>query len=163
MPVVSTTPDTEQLTLTVVAEFAVPPARVWEVWTDPRQLERWWGPPTWPATFTEHDVAVGGTSRYYMTGPEGERAHGWWRITAIDAPRSLQFEDGFADDSGAPSPDMPITRATVELEPVGDGTRMTVVSRFDTQEQMQQMVDMGMVEGMQEAMGQLDGLLLSRV
>ena len=74
MPVLSATPDPDQLTLTLVAEFTAPPERVWQVWSDPRQLERWWGPPTWPATFTEHDVAVGGTSRYYMTGPEGERA-----------------------------------------------------------------------------------------
>jgi uncharacterized protein YndB with AHSA1/START domain len=163
MPVVSSTPDTEQLTLTVVAEFAAPPTRVWEVWTDPRQLERWWGPPTWPATFVEHDVAVGGTSRYFMTGPEGERAHGWWRITAIDAPTSLEFEDGFADDAGTPSPDLPTVRAHVQLEQDGDGTRMTVVSRFATQDQMQQLIDMGMFEGMREAMGQIDALLLTRV
>ena len=52
------------------AEFAASPERVWEVWENPRQLERWWGPPTYPATFTRHDFVVGGESRYFMTGPE---------------------------------------------------------------------------------------------
>jgi len=163
MPVLSATPDPQQLTLTLVAEFAAPPQRVWQVWTDPRQLERWWGPPTWPATFTEHDVAVGGTSRYHMTGPNGEQAHGWWRFLAIDEPRSLEFEDGFADEAGTPSPDMPVIRARVDLTEAAGGTRMTVVNRFATEDQMRQLVEMGMVEGFREAMGQLDDLLLASV
>ena len=89
MTVISATPDTTALTLTMVTDLAAPPARVWQVWADPRQLERWWGPPTWPATFEQHDVVVGGRSSYYMTGPEGEKARGWWRFLAIDEPRSL--------------------------------------------------------------------------
>jgi uncharacterized protein YndB with AHSA1/START domain len=132
---------------------------VWRVWSDPRQLERWWGPPTWPATFEEHDVTVGGTSRYYMTGPEGEKARGWWRFVALDEPRRLEFDDGFADDSGEPDPQMPTIRGLVELEEIPSGTRMTVTSRFATLEQMEQLVQMGMVEGMTLAMGQIDGLL----
>ena len=72
MTVVASTKDPEALTFTIVADLAAPPARVWQVWADARQLERWWGPPTWPATFTRHEMTVGGTSEYYMTGPEGE-------------------------------------------------------------------------------------------
>ena len=78
MPVIDVHKDTEALTLTFVAEFAADVERVWQVWADPRQLERWWGPPTWPATFTAHDFVAGGHSKYHMTGPEGEIAGGWW-------------------------------------------------------------------------------------
>jgi uncharacterized protein YndB with AHSA1/START domain len=159
MSIVSSTKDLEALTLTVVAEFAAPPARLWQVWSDPRQLERWWGPPTWPATFEEHDVVVGRGSRYYMTGPEGQKARGWWRFVALDEPRILEFEDGFSDESGVPNPQMPTTRALVEFEETAAGTRMTVTSRFATVEQMEQLVQMGMVEGMTQAMDQLDRLL----
>lgn len=160
MSIVSSTQDLEALTLVVVAELAAPPARVWQVWSDPRQLERWWGPPTWPATFEEHDVVVGGGSRYYMTGPEGEKARGWWRFLALDEPRVLEFEDGFADESGEPNPQMPTVRGLVELEETATGsTRMTVTSRFATVEQMEQLVQMGMVEGLTLAMGQIDALL----
>lgn len=163
MTVVSTEQDPRTLTLTIVAELAAPPSRVWRVWADPRQLERWWGPPTWPATFVEHDVSVGGTSRYHMTGPDGDEAHGWWRFTALDEPRSLEFEDGFADDTGQPSADMPTIHVRAELAETAAGTRMTVRSRFDTAEQMEQLVAMGMAEGMTLAMGQIDDLLLASV
>src|ERR1035438_1142060 len=90
MTVISTTTDPEALRLTVVAEFSATPERVWEVWENPRQLERWWGPPTYPATFTRHDFEVGGESRYFMTGPEGDTPHGWWRMYLIDEPRQLE-------------------------------------------------------------------------
>jgi len=96
MTVISTNKDAENLTLTVVAEFDATPELVWEVWEDPRKLERWWGPPTFPATFTRHDFVVGGESRYLMTGPAGETPRGWWRIDAIDRPRRLDFANGLA-------------------------------------------------------------------
>ena len=160
MTVISTTPDPRTRTLTVVAELAAPPARVWQLWSDPRQLERWWGPPTWPATFVEHDLVTGGRSRYLMTGPEGEQAHGWWTFLGVDEPRSIELEDGFADETGQPVPDMPTTRMRVQLEEVGTATtRMTLVSEFATVEQMEQLTSMGMVEGLTQALGQLDELL----
>ena len=160
MAVISTTPDPSARTLTLVAELAAPPARVWQLWSDPRQLERWWGPPTWPATFVEHDLVAGGGSRYRMTGPEGEQAHGWWSVLAVDEPRSLELEDGFADEAGQPVPDLPTTRMRVRLEEAGAGrTRMTLVSEFATVEQMEQLTQMGMVEGLTLAMGQMDELL----
>lgn len=159
MTIVSSTQDREALTFVVVAELAAPPARVWQIWADPRQLERWWGPPTWPATFEQHDVVAGGESRYYMTGPAGEKARGWWRFLTLEEPRSLEFEDGFSDDSGLPNAEMPTVRARVELEPTAAGTRMTVRSQFATAEDMERLVQMGMVEGMTQAMGQIDEVL----
>jgi uncharacterized protein YndB with AHSA1/START domain len=158
MTVVRIDKDPEQLTLTLTAEFAAPPARVWQVWADPRLLERWWGPPEWPATFTEHDLTVGGWARYYMTGPGGERSHGWWRFTAIDEPKGLAFEDGFADEKGQPVPGEP-TVAEVSLEPGGAGTRMTILSRFASLEQLEELSAMGMEEGIRQAVGQIDALL----
>ncbi|WP_262384782.1 SRPBCC family protein, partial [Actinoplanes teichomyceticus] len=80
MTVTDTVKDTDALTLTFVAEFDAPVEQVWRVWADPRKLERWWGPPTWPATFVRHDFVAGGAVRYYMTGPDGTKAHGWWTI-----------------------------------------------------------------------------------
>ncbi|WP_409332521.1 SRPBCC family protein [Trujillonella humicola] len=159
MTVVDTTTDLDSLTLIVVTQLAAPPERVWQVWTDPRQLERWWGPPSWPARFTRHDVVVGGESRYAMTGPDGTAAGGWWRFTALDEPRSLEFDDGFTGPDGEPAEDMPVTRARVDLEPVAGGTRMTVRSRFASREQMQQVLDMGVVEGLTAALAQVDDVL----
>jgi len=159
MTVIDSTRNAEALTLTVVAEFAFPPSRVWQVWSDPRKLERWWGPPTWPATFVEHDFSVGGKAHYFMTGPDGEEAHGWWRFTAIDEPHALEFEDGFADDAGNPDATLGTTTARVTFEETGEGTRMVLTSRFASTEQMEQMAAMGMEEGIRGAMGQIDAIL----
>lgn len=159
MSVVDTRQDLDALTLTIVTELAAPPARVWRIWSDPRQLERWWGPPTWPATFEEHDFRPGGRATYYMSGPNGEKSRGWWRFVSVDEPRGLEFEDGFSDESGEPSATMPEISARVELEETPAGTRMTVVSRFPSVEGMKQLVEMGMAEGMTQAMNQIDGIV----
>ncbi len=67
MPVTSVESDTESLTMTLVADFPVGPERLWAVFTDPRQLERFWGPPGWPATFDAFDFRIGGQAKYHMT------------------------------------------------------------------------------------------------
>ena len=159
MTVISSNKDTEALTLTFVADFDASAERVWQLWEDPRQLERWWGPPTWPATFERHDFVPGGLSNYYMTGPDGEKGPGWWVTTLIQPPRRLEFEDGFADEDGDPVAEMGSVRAVVTLEDVDGRTRMTIVSTFDSREQLKQMSEMGMEEGMRGAMGQIDTLL----
>jgi uncharacterized protein YndB with AHSA1/START domain len=159
MTVISTTKDPDTLTLTLVAEFEASPDRVWEVWEDPRKLERWWGPPTFPATFTRHEFIVGGQSRYLMTGPAGETPRGWWRIDAIDKPRRLEFANGLAGDDGEPMPGVEPMSGHVTFEAVDGGTRMIAVTRFTDVEQMQTMLGMGMQEGMTQAIAQIDALL----
>ena len=86
MSVVSVEKDFDSLSLTLVADFDAPIERVWQLWADPRQLERWWGPPTHPATVEKHDLAAGGEVTYVMTGPEGEQSRGWWRVTRSTRP-----------------------------------------------------------------------------
>jgi len=80
MTVTSVHKDPATLTMTLTAEFDATPERVWDLWADPRKLERWWGPPTYPATFTRHDLAVGSHVEYHMTGPSGDQPRGYWDI-----------------------------------------------------------------------------------
>jgi uncharacterized protein YndB with AHSA1/START domain len=159
MTVITSAKDVERLTLTLVAEFEATPDRVWEVWEDPRKLEQWWGPPTFPATFTRHDFVVGGESRYFMTGPAGETSRGWWRIDTIDKPYRLDFANGLAGDDGEPDPDLEPMSGYVTFEATDGGTRMTAVTQFIDAAQMQTMLDMGMQDGMTQAIEQIDGLL----
>jgi uncharacterized protein YndB with AHSA1/START domain len=152
--------DLETLTLTITCEFAAGVERVWQVWADPRQLERWWGPPTYPATVTDHDLVPGGRVSYYMTGPDGDTPGGWWRIIAVEEPHRLEFKDGFTDDDGEPDEHMPTTDTEVTLETIAGGaTRMTMVSTFPSLEAMEQLLAMGAEEGMRLAVGQVDGLI----
>ena len=160
MTVTDTTKDPEARRLAITATYTAPATAVWALWADPRRLERWWGPPTHPATFVEHDLTPGARTTYFMTGPEGERYHGWWQIVAVDEPRRLAFDDGFSDGDGAPDPTQPVTAVEVTLAEDGDGrTTMVVASTFPSIEAMEQLLAMGMAEGMAQAMTQIDALL----
>lgn len=160
MSVTNVDKDFDSLTLTLVADFDAPTERVWQLWADPRQLERWWGPPTHPATVEEHDLTPGGGVTYFMTGPEGERYRGWWRITSVEPPAALEFTDGFADEDGTPVADMPVSTVQMQLTERDGGTRMELRSTFDSREQMERLMEMGAAEGLQQAVGQMDALLV---
>jgi uncharacterized protein YndB with AHSA1/START domain len=162
MPVTDVKKDLDALTMTVTAEFDAGAERVWEMWSDPRQLERWWGPPSHPATFVDHDFEPGGRAAYFMTAPDGQKYHGWWRFEEVEPPGRLRFEDGFADEEGKPNEEMPTTVATVTITESGGSTTMSIESRFASREGMEQTIEMGMEQGVVEALGQIDALLAGR-
>jgi uncharacterized protein YndB with AHSA1/START domain len=152
--------DPAALTMTLIAEFDATPERIWELWADPRQLERWWGPPAYPATFTRHALTPGARVEYHMTGPSGDQPHGYWDVIEVDPPRRLVFMDGFANDDGTPNDEFPRSDAEVTIEPIGVGrTRMSINSRFQTPEAMEQVLAMGAEEGLTQAVGQIDAIL----
>ena len=161
MTVTAVRKDPQTLTMTLDAEFDAPAERVWQLWADPRQLERWWGPPTYPATFTTHDLAPGGRVEYHMTGPEGDQPRGYWEIVEADAPHRLVFRDGFANADGTPNTDMPVNTARVHDR----GGRRTAARACPSRasspsaEAMEQVLAMGMEEGLTQAVGQIDAIL----
>lgn len=159
MPITNVTSNPHDLTLTVVADYPVPVERLWDAYADPRQLERFWGPEQWPATFTRHDMAVGGESHYYMKGPDGTMSHGWFRFLAIEPLTRIEVQDGFGDASGKPNADMPTMRMVFNFQGTATGSRFTSVTTFPSIEAMEQLVQMGMMEGMKSAMGQIDAVL----
>lgn len=159
MPVTDVSHDMDTLTLTIVAEFAAPVERVWQVYADPRQLERVWGPPTYPATFVDHDLRPGGRVTYFMTSPEGEKFAGYWNIVSVDEPTGFTFEDGFAHEDFSPNPAMPVSRNEYRFAPTDGGTRATYTATYASAEGLQQVLDMGVVEGSSSAINQIDELL----
>jgi uncharacterized protein YndB with AHSA1/START domain len=160
MTVTSVVRDADARTLTITARFDAPIGRVWQVWSDPRRLERWWGPPSYPAKVLEHDLTSGGTIRYVMTGPDGERHGGWFGVRAVDPPHTLELDAGFADADGNPLPDAPTAVISVALSELpGDATRMTITTTWASDEAMEQALATGMQSGMAAAAGQIDALL----
>lgn len=156
MTVTSVEKDYDELQLVLTADFSAPIEQVWDLWADPRKLERWWGPPTYPATFTKHDLTPGAIVNYYMTSPEGEKHYGWWRINSVNPPTTIKFNDGFGEQ---PTEGMPVGEMQLELATTETGTRMTLTSRNSTLEDFNQVLEMGMEEGIRESVGQMDALL----
>jgi uncharacterized protein YndB with AHSA1/START domain len=161
LSITSVDTDYDNLTISLIADFDTPIEQVWELWSDPRKLERWWGPPGYPATFEKHDLTPGGEATYYMTGPEGD-TWGMWRVTAVDPPTSLEFTDAFAEPDGTPIADSPVSSVRARLSERDGGTRMQLHTTFESHEDMEKLVSMGTVEGLQQAVGQMDALLQGR-
>ena len=159
MPITRVTRDTDALTLTVVADFPAPVQRLWEAYVDPRQLERFWGPPTWPATFTRHDAAVGGRSDYAMQGPEGDTNGGYWEWLTVEPLESFEVRDGFTTPDGEPNPELPSMHMRFVFEGTDTGSRVTTITSFDSLANFEQLLQMGMEQGLREAMGQMDEVL----
>jgi uncharacterized protein YndB with AHSA1/START domain len=160
MTVTAVQKDSTALTMTLTAEFDASPDRVWQLWADPRQLERWWGPPTYPATFTRHALTPGSRVEYHMTGPEGDQPKGYWDVLETNAPHRLAVRDGFRNDDGTLNEDLPRNEMRVTIEEIGGGrTRMSIQSIFPNTQAMEQVLAMGMEEGLTQAVGQIDAIL----
>jgi uncharacterized protein YndB with AHSA1/START domain len=159
MPITAVTKDAEALTLTVVAEFDAPLRRLWDAYLDPRLLERFWGPPTYPAVFTRHDGCVGGRSEYAMTGPEGDVSRGYWEWVAVDELKGFEVRDGFANPDASANQQLPSMRMVFAFEAQGRGSRVSTTTYFNSAEELEQLLGMGMQEGLTAAMGQMDAVL----
>ena len=157
MPITSVTKDAEKLTLTVVADYPVSQQRLWDAWADPRQLERFWGPPFAPSTFTHHDFKVGGRAEYFLSGPNGEKWSGSWTFTAVNPISSFAALDG---DDNADDENLPASM-TFAFDVTPTGSRMTIVTRFSSIEAMEATIP-GMEQGLRAALPQLDALLAER-
>ncbi|TMD98668.1 MAG: SRPBCC domain-containing protein [Chloroflexi bacterium] len=159
MTVTAVRKDPDRLTLTVEAEFDASVERIWQLWADPRQLERWWGPPAYPATFTKHDLAPGGRVEFHMTGPTGDQSHGYWDVLEVEPPSRILLRDGCAAD-GTPLTDMPINTIRVGIEEIAQGrARMSIEIVFPNTEAMEKVLAMGTEEGLSQAVGQIDAIL----
>jgi uncharacterized protein YndB with AHSA1/START domain len=143
--------DVDGLSLTLTADFDAPVERVWQLWADPRQLERWWGPPSYPSTVEKHELVPGGEVTYAMRGA----SRGWWRVTAVDPPRSLEFIDGFE----SPDAGLPTTSVQVRLTGRDGGTRMELRFVFESRERMEQLERGGAFEVFPQSVGQMDSIL----
>jgi len=127
---------------------------LWDAYTDPRQLERFWGPPTWPATFTRHDFKVGGRAEYFLALPDGGKWNGSWKFTAVNPPNSFAAVDG---EDNAEDENMPASMK-FSFETTPTGSRLTIVTQFSSVEAMEQTIP-SMEQGLRAAMPQLDALL----
>ena len=159
MPVTEVHHDSEARSLTIVAEFAAPVERIWQIYADPRQLEKIWGPPEYPATVVDHDLRPGGRVTYYMTGPTGDKHAGYWDVTTVDEPHGFSFDDGFAEPDFTPKTDLPVSKNVFTFTDHDGGTRATYVSTYASAEALQQVLDMGVTEGATTAINQIDAVI----
>ena len=94
-----------------------------------------------------------------MTGPGGERSHGWWRVTSVDPPRSLEFTDGFANRDGTPNTELPATAVRMRLTEHDGRSRMELRFTFQSSEHMERLERWGAFDVFPQSVAQMDALL----
>jgi uncharacterized protein YndB with AHSA1/START domain len=159
MSVTNVEKDVEALTMTVTADLDATVERAWQLWADPRQFERWWGPPGYAVTVVEHDLRSGGRITFFM-GADDERHDSTWEVVAADPPRHLELRDADVDEHGRPNDGNALTAMIITFAArEGGGAVMAIRTHFDSQEGMEQVLAMGIEEGMQMVLSQIDALL----
>ncbi len=146
-------------TLAVTAEFDAPVESVWELWADPRLLERWWGPPEFATTVEHHDLTPGGRITHFMTSPDGEKFPAEWSVLAVEVPRRLVLADADVDAAGVPNDGNGITRMEITIEPAEGRTRMVVTSVFASTVDMEKELVSGFEAGMRQIVQRIEAVL----
>jgi uncharacterized protein YndB with AHSA1/START domain len=157
--VTSVQKDPENLTLTVTAEFEAAPERAWQLWADPRQFERWWGAPGYPAKATALDLRTGGKVEFHMSGPDGDTPTNVWDVVEADPPHRLILRDAIVDENDVPTDEGP-SSFTVTFEGIDQGrTRMSIESKFPSAEALKVALDMDMDKMFEWNFGQMEAIL----
>jgi uncharacterized protein YndB with AHSA1/START domain len=145
--------------LIVTRDFNAPLARVWAAWTESRQLDKWWAPRPWKAETKTMDFRPGGYWLYAMVSPEGEKHWCMVAFQAIDAPKSFSVVNGFCDEEGRLNPAMPKMYWFTQFTDGGATTALRVEIGFDSEADLQRIVEMGFKEGFTMGLKNLDELL----
>jgi uncharacterized protein YndB with AHSA1/START domain len=151
-----TLPDDRQIL--IVREFDAPKELVYEAWTTPELVERWWSGERGKVTLVEIDLRVGGRWRYVMEANGGMEVgfHGEYR--KIVPNERLVSTEAF---EGIPDADEHASLNTLTLTEVDGRTTLTVLVEHPTKEGRDMHIESGMEGGMQEAMDRIERVAIS--
>jgi uncharacterized protein YndB with AHSA1/START domain len=149
-----TLPTDEQILIT--REFDAPKHLVYQAWTTPELVKRWWSGRRGRMTSAEIDLRVGGSWRYVMTANEGFEVafHGEFREIVPDE-RIVNTEIyEMPDAEPLPPEDEPVN--TITFTETDGRTTLSLLTQCPNKELRDMIIDSGMEGGMQEAMDLLE-------
>jgi len=131
--------------------IAAPRERVFQAWTDPKQIVQWFGPDGFKVDSLECDVRAGGRWRFIYTGPDGTRWNNRMVFLRIEAPRLIEIEHGSDKDE-----DPARFHVIVTFDVQSDGkTVVTLRQLHPTKEQRDATIGFGAVEFGYQTLGKL--------
>ncbi len=168
MAEVKVTKDLENKTLTIEYVANAPKEGVWRAYADKEWFEKWWGPEGWETTTKEFNFTPGGKVHYGMKCVDenqgewfGQVSWGVMEIQSVDEPNSFTYVDYFSDEQGELNREMPALTVTNEFVEENGKTKIISRSVADNVEQIEQLIQMGMVEGFSSQLNRLDALMES--
>lgn len=151
--------DLANRTLTAVREFDAPLELVWRAWTEKELLDQWWAPRPYQATTKSMDFREGGIWLYSMEGPDNYLEYCRADFQRIKTHQAFSSTGVFCDEQGSPNNDMPLMHWTNQFSSSAMGTKVQVNLSFDTEAELEKIIEMGFREGFAAAHGNLDELL----
>ncbi|MES2876344.1 MAG: SRPBCC domain-containing protein [Patescibacteria group bacterium] len=143
--------------------FAAPIERVFGAFTTSEALANWWGPRGWETTTKELTFEPGGRWHYGMRCVDqaqaewfGQTSWGIMQFTAVDEPNGFSYDDYFSNEAGEIDDKLPSTATEMIFEAVEGGTRVRGTTTCQTREGYDQLVNMGMIEGLSETWDRLE-------
>lgn len=152
-------PDVSNRKLRVTREFDAQLEKVWKAWTEPALLDQWWAPKPWQANTLAMDFREGGRWLYYMEGPDGSRHYCLFDYQTITQNKSYSGNDAFCDEKGNINPEFPRMQWKNTFSRTADGTRVEANISFESEADLNKIIEMGFKEGFAAAHQNLDELL----
>lgn len=149
----------EDKKLLIEREFNAPVEQVWKAWTESHLLDQWWAPKPWKAKTKSMDFRDGGQWLYSMIGPNGEESFCRADFDSIVPLKSYKGDDAFCDKDGNLDTSFPVMHWKINFEKSGNGTLVKVEVSFDSEADLEKIVEMGFKEGFTAAHSNLDELL----
>lgn len=141
--------ETSETSLIIQRTFDSPRERVFDAWTDPDQVDQWWGPDGFTTVTDEMDATPGGVWKFEMVGPGGEKYQNRIAYEKVERPERLTYTHGSADDSEQ-------FQATVTFDERDDSTtELTMEMEFPSASELDEAVEFGAVEGAQQTLDSL--------
>jgi uncharacterized protein YndB with AHSA1/START domain len=157
------TKDAASKKISVVREFDAPVEQVWKAWTESELLDQWWAPKPWKANTQSMDFREGGTWLYYMEGPDGSRQYCRADYETIVSNKSFTGLDAFCDENGKINTEFPSMHWKVVFSKSANGTKVEVEITFESEADMEKIIETGFKEGFAAAHTNLDELLTKQV
>lgn len=147
---------------TLIAErsFLAPLEKVWNAWTQSELLDIWWAPAPYQAVTHSFSFTEGGVWRYVMQGPEGDAHHCLNTYLTITPMTQFTAEDSFCNEDGTINTDLPINHWTVDFLHAESVTSIVVTTRYASEADLETVTKMGMKEGFDMGLNQLETLLV---
>lgn len=140
-------------------EFNAPLKTVWRAYTESELLDQWWAPKPWRAETKTMNFKEGGFWLYAMVGPDNTRHWGRMNYKVINPYKNIEGGDGFCDEHGNMNTELPLTKWNNIFTETAAGTKVEYELIFDTEEDLQKIVEMGFEEGVKIASEGLAELL----
>lgn len=133
------------------------------MWTEPKHIEKWWGPRGFETRVEEVDMRVGGRSRYVMTGPDGTEYPAEGMFIEVDPPNKIVSTDEFGEGFEDAHPDVDLPKGiviTIRFDDLGTRTRLTLTISHPNAEERKKHEEMGVIEGWSSSFDCMDDYLV---